>query len=703
MQTSGIRILALFILTASSALAQNTTQPTVLTKASVGQQNLKIVYGSPAWNLDSTRPDSAFLFMRDKTSGKIVKIQLEETEPDSSIFSGSFAISMGPNGGAVDPQVYIPPRDMRNNDEAVKKFNQLLSSGQIQAKPLVVKASDSGSRMLDVYDTKDQVAKAQQAYANEQQAKLETKNSLTKPIVKTQELETAKKAEQQNLINQLAIEAAQREADRVRIEQIERQKILERERAAKALSGAERDNRKKKAAEFAAQALQHYQKGEFQQAEEKFRKSVELDPEDKSYYFRYGVTLYRTEKFNDALVTMKLSPQDSKTELEKKYYMGLIHLRLKELDPALLLMKEVGGQKQSELAASAAFYEGIIHFTKEDYEASREPFERVLDTSTDPRLDAQAEEYLDKLSALIQQKKMMSKRWFLSGMIGTIYDSNVLYAPDTETTQGGATAEGDIRLQASADAEYRPVYNNTHEAGVKAMGYYMVSSKDEVSRADPFLLNLAVPYSYKGNVFGKGSKAGFKPGFEMVYMDANVDGDRELVLQSILLNMDNTFVMRKDWFANYSLELRNDDSKTEDSTGDNNADAVKISLRTSQTFLLDKAMKQGLIGSAGYVLNQAKGDNKSYSRYELGVMYMKPTRWDALWNIGLSLYSLKFDKADTDRKDTNVTFSTGLTKPIKEWVSWNVSGSYSNNASSESDNQYSRYTLSASMIFNYSL
>lgn len=685
----------------NQAPAEVTESKRVSPKAPLTEQNLRIVYGSTAWNQDSTKPDSAFLFMRDPKSGKIVKIQLEESEPDSSVFAGNFSVSWVT--GTVEPEVYIPPRNLKDNNEAIRKFNQLLASNQVKKKPLVIKTDERGLRILDAYDTPEQASRAKDAYEAELKAKkAQAQTNLIKPAVKDQDLAAAKAAEQQALLNKLAIEAAQREADRVRLEQIERQKAEERAREARAASEKEREERRKKAAELAKKALEHYQQGQFLDAEEKFRRAVDLDPENKSYYFRYGVTLYRNDKFNEALVVLKLTPiTDPESELEKKYYMGLIHLRLKELSPALTLMQEVGTQKQSALAPSAAFYEGIIHFTNEDYEKAQEPFERVIDTSKDPRLDEQAEEYLDKLHLLIKQKREMSKRVFINGSAGLMYDSNVLLAPDTETAQGTSTKEGDFRLALSGDLEYRPIFTNSHELGVKAMGYYMRSSKDSVALADPMLWNLSVPYSYKGMAFGKGYKMALKPAYEIVYMDENSDGNREQVLGSLILAGDNTFVMKKDWFATYSAEVRQDDSKSASSTGDSNSDAMKITLRTTQTLLLDKAMKEALVGTLAYVNNNAVGKDKFYSRYDLGATYVRPTDWNGTLNMGLAYYYLSYDKKDSVRKDNNITLSAGASKAIKEWVSWNVTGSYSLNSSNESESSYSKFTILTSALFNY--
>ncbi len=672
-------------------------------KAAVGDQSFKITYGSTSWNIDSSQPDSAYLFLRDRKTGKIVKIQLEETEPDSSIFSGSFAVSWG-NGGGIDPEVYIPPKDLRNNEEALKKFNQLLSQNSIKTQPMVVRTGEKGLRHIDVYDTADQATRAKQVADAAEKAKIEAKKSeLVKPALKPQDLEVAKNAAQQDLLKRLAEEAAKRETDRIRLEQIERQRNLELERQARALSEQQRLAQKARAQALANEAMAAYAQGNYSAAESKFRQATELDPENKSYYFRYGVTLYRTEKFNDALVVMKLSPEVAETSLERKYYMGLIHMRLKEVDSALAYMKEVGAQRKSPLAPSGAFYEGVILFAKEDYEAAKEPFERVIDISNDPRLDEQAEKYLDQLVSLIAQKKAMSKRYFINGMVGTTYDSNVLLASDTETAQGSATKEGDIRALVAGDLEYRPIFTKMHEWGAKGQLYYLYSSKDEVSRADPFQMNLSLPYTYKGTALGKGYKFALKPAAEVVFMDANQDGTREGILQSYLLTTDNTFVMRQGYLATYSAEVRYDDSLTPDSIGDADADAMKYTLKTAQTFLLDKSAKEALVASLGLVMNDAKGKDRYYQRYDVGVTYVRPTKWQSTWSLGLSYYWLDFSKGADRRSDKNLTLSSGVVKPIKDWVSWTVNGSYSSNASNVEANHYSKFSITAAAVFNYSL
>lgn len=685
----------------SSAAPMVTTPPAPAVKASVGDQSMRIVYGSPAWNTDSKNVDSAFLFMRDKKTGKTVKIQLEETEPDSSIFAGNFAIQLG-TGGAVDPDIYIPPRTMKDNADAMRKFNELLAKSGIKPKPLFIKPMESGGRQVDVYDTLDQVKKAREALSMEEKARKE-QASLLKPVLKTQDLEAKAQAERAKWESEMAIIAAKREADRVRAEQIERQKALEIEKTMKSLSAKEKSARKAQAAILANAALDHFNKGEFEEASQKYEKATQLDPDEKSYSLSFGIALYRTNRFNQAIVVLKTAQVPSGRELEREYYMGLTYYRLNEYDSALESFRAVAKDDKSPLAASSSFYEGLILFNREQFEASRAPFERVIDISQDPRLDEQAESYLDRLSGMIRQQQALKKRWFFNGMVGGTFDSNVLLTSDLETSQGAATEEADFRTLVAGDAERRFIYTKHNEFGLKAFAYYLRSTKTSVSEADPLLVNLTAPFAYKGTAFGKGYKLAAKPIYEYLFMDQPKDGSLKRILTTTGLSIDNTFVMKPNHFAAYLLELRSEDSLLDTSTGDDNLDAMKVTLKTNQTFLLDKTNKKMLIASAGYVINQAEGDNKFYNRYDLGVTYIQPTEFEANWSFGISYYLADYNKGDAGRVDRNTTFTTGLTKPVKEWVSWNVTGTYVNNVSTESANHYSKYTIMAAAVFNYQL
>lgn len=693
------RFVLVLVFVCPTAFAQTNT-PAKKRRSADPSRLMNIAYGATSWNTDSTRIDSAYLVMRDKNTGKTVQIQLEESEPDSSDFNGQFSVNWG-DKEKIAPEIFVPPADLRNSAKDYKRLYEMIQANKLPRKPVIWKKNDKGQAVLDVYDTREQAETALKAYQEEQRLQQDMKRkNMIKPVPSTQSLAAATMAEQKAKMEMLALEAAKRETDRVRLEQIERQRAEERLRQARMATEQERAIRRNKAETLAQEALALYNAGDYVQAEKKFKESVDLDPENKKYYFQYGITLYRNQKYNEALVVFHLSQVDEKSGLERQYYMGLTHYRLSEFALALETFHKVGVSQDPVMAPSALFYMGVIQFAQEKYEDAKGKFETVLDTSQDPRLDEQAELYLDRISAQLMFQKMREKKWTLAGTVGAMYDSNVLLATDSSSDQGSSTKKGDLRLLTVGDAEFRPVFNEHHEWSAKFNASLINSKDDSSATADPFIYNLSLPYSYKGVIGKKGVRLNAKPGYELLYMDPNSTGTKSQILSSYIMLLESTWVMSPNYFATYNFEYRMDDSKLASSVGDNNADANKYSLRTIQSLFLDKARKEALIGNFGYVLNSAKGKNSAFNRIEAGATYVRPTRWNAAWNLALSLYRLNFADADPKREDFNLTISTGLSKPIRDWVTWGVTGSYIKNDSSLPDSyEYDRWTVMTTATF----
>ncbi|MCC7405894.1 MAG: tetratricopeptide repeat protein [Bdellovibrionales bacterium] len=668
-------------------------------------QGLKIVYASSPWNLKSTEADSAFLFFRDKNTGKVAKILLEETEPDSSTFQGSFSIGWA-DIDKIEPEIYIPPQEMRSDRaDALAKFYQMLKDNKVTRKPVVFRKTPEGQQIVDVYDTSEQALRAHEAFKKElelaRQAEEAKKALANKKVADEAAVAAAQLAERKAMMDALAQEAAKREADRVRLEQIEKQRAEERRRQQEELSAKEQQKRKDEAKAFAEAGLDFYRMGKFPEAEEKFRKAMELDPANTSYYYKYGITLYRNDKFNEALVTLKISETAEDVRLEKEYYMGLIHFRLKELEPALEKFTLVQNAKVPVLSPSAAFYRGVILYNSEKFEEAKQPFEWVLDNSNDPKLDQRAEEYIEKIMRMMAFQANKAKKFLLTVTTGAMYDSNVLLAPDNVTSQGSATDEGDVRGLVSGTAEYRFKYEQNHEFSGKIDSMYLHSANSDLSSADPFLTTLTLPYIYKGTLGAKGFRLAVEPGYELLLMEADTAGKKENILNSIILNLDNTIIMHERWYASYIFNVRQDDSLLADSIGDADADALKYSLSTKQTFFRDKSMRRAVIANFGLVLNAANGDDKKYQRLEGGVTYMTPARKDDNWSLGLSYYTLNYPDSSDSRKDTNVALNVGYTHPFADWILGGLTANYTNNQSNVSTSQYSKYSLLATATFNW--
>jgi len=663
---------------------------------------MNIEYGSPSWNTDSRKIDNAYMVMKDKNTGKMVQIQLEETEPDSSQFDGQFHVNLSDRG--LDPQVYVPPKELRNPERDYKKVHELITSNKLEAKPLVVKKNEKGQTVLDVYDTNEQAGKAQKIWEEQERLMGEAKHQkLVKPVPDKEKVQMAAEAEKQAALAKMALDAANHEAERVRLEQIERQKRIEAEKAAKAISEKERAARRARGQKLADEAMAHFSKGEFVQAEAKFREATELDPDNKTIAFRYGVTLYRLDKFNEAVVILKLAQVPANLEIEKQYFLGLTYYRLKELKPAKEALAAASKSNDPIMGPSSTFYLGVVQLAQEELEPAKASFEKVIDTSQDPQLDQQAEAYIEQIAQLLMFKKLQEKRWTLTGTLGMNYDSNVTYSPDNSTT-GGTTEIDDLRLVTIGDVAYRAVYNPRHEFQLKGNANLTNSRRDSAAVADPFIYNLSTPYNMKGLAFGKGYILGIKPAYEMLYMDPNNTGTKDKILSSMVLDWDNTFVMKPDWIAVYSLIYRKDTFDITSSTGDDDFDASKYTLKTMQIVYLDKAKKNALIGNLGMTMNDAVGKNKKYNRLDFGATFTRPMKWGYAWNLGLNAYQVKYSDADPDRSDFNVALSTGLDKPIRDWVTWSISATYTkNDSTNETTYEYSKFVILTQAVFNTNL
>ncbi|MGZ3722972.1 MAG: tetratricopeptide repeat protein [Bdellovibrionales bacterium] len=655
---------------------------------------IHVSYGSASWNTDSTKIDTASVVLRDKNTGKLIQIQLEETEPDSSQFTGRFSLNLGDQG--ITPEIFIPPKELRGTDKDNHKLFELVQSGKLPRKPVIWKKNEKGQPTIDVYDTREQAEAALKAYEAEQKLGQELRKK--KPGVQMSDAAAtaaAKAAEHKALLDKLALDAAKRAADRVHMEQVEQQRALEREEKQRKMSEAERARRREDAAKLNDEANEFYTQGEFVKAEAKYKQAVELDPDTKEYFYKYGICLYRNKKYNEASVALKLAKVDASKELEKKYYMALIFYRLAEYDNAYRQFEEVGKANDADLSPSALFYSGVILFSQEKYDAAKRNFEKVLDTSKDPAIDEQAEQYIDRIAAAMAFQKLRENKFTASAVLGMMYDSNILLSPDSLPGGGKPAGSADARLLTLFDLQYRPIFNERHELAPHVTANLTNSAKTANAVGDPFVYTLAAPYTYKS---AKNNRYTLTPGYELLYMDPTNTGTKTQQLSSYYLDGDFTLMVSPTWISVYSLEYRNDKSLDPTSVGPDDLSSTKYTLRTTQMTFLDKAKKQALIPSLGYIMNKAKGANKTYNRYDLGVTYVRPISWGLGWTAGLSYYNMKYP--NIGRTDTDYSFTTGVSKPLRDWVVWGLTGSYTKNSSTDPSFTYTKYLIMTTFAFS---
>src|SRR5690606_34609041 len=126
-------------------------------------------------------------------------------------------------------------------------------------------------------------------------------------------------------------------------------------------------------------------------------------------------------------------------------------------------------------------------------------------------------------------------------------------------------------------------------------------------------------------------------------------------------------------------------------------------LKTQHVHLLDQAKKQAVILQGGVILNDAKGKNKVYNRIDLGVIYSAPWKKhkNTTWNAGFLAYKMDYSDSSDDRSDTDMAFLLGMNRMLDARWSWGANANYTNNASSVDANQYSKYSLTGTLNYNW--
>ncbi|MGZ5278908.1 MAG: hypothetical protein ACXWC9_03140, partial [Pseudobdellovibrionaceae bacterium] len=356
----------------------------------------------------------------------------------------------------------------------------------------------------------------------------------------------------------------------------------------------------------------------------------------------------------------------------------------------------------------AAFYAGVLQYQTEKYDPAKANFEYVLDSSSDPVLDKQAETYIEQIANVMAFKKEQEKKFILTLNAGLMYDSNILAIARSQLDQ--QTELAGYRWTYATSFEYRPLYTYVHDFSVIASASDMYSTNNRFTAektfqdTDPLTVSIYFPYRFKGKAFEKGYQMTLNPGYETTMMNADAEGSRETILNAAVLKNDHTFIMDNTWFATYSLEFRSETSKiaaTEGTADDLNA--TKISLGTTQTFFQNDKKTEAWIGELGTSQNTAKGDNATFTRFDFAATYMSPWVWDLTWTTRLAFYHANYSKHTTGRIDSNSSLTLGLLKPITETLSGSLTGTYTNNGSTLESSDYNKYVISTMFSWTTSL
>ncbi len=661
--------------------------------AEQGPSSMVVRYGSADWNTNSHKIETAFVFVRDKSTGKIAKILLEETAPNSSLFEGRFLIQWDQSKAA--PDFYVPPPKLAKSGNT-KQFQNLLRAGKL--KPHSVFAHLENKRLIyEIFDTDAQAEQARKIY-EQASASPVVANA---PSIKTGPIE-----------NPASESTAAREAARLRMEQIEAQRLQKQQLEMQRMAESAREARKTQAAELAANASKDYEQSEYQKAVDEFHQASELDPENHTYYFKYGVSLYRLKKYDDALVALQLAPVSGMTDTAKNYYMGLIHYKLNELTDASDSFQRVRAAHEPKLSPAAAYYLGLIEVAQNKLPQAKEDFQYVLDNSQNaPGLDNKAEENIERIDAMMANQNVARRKWAIDASESLIYDSDILLNPNNgAASTGNPSNQGGGRVDTNLELTRQLYYSDSAEFKAVFNGNYMWSFNSTFAAGDPTDLTFDLPYTLKSMWHGKPSRLTFTPGFETLAMDYNnVSGgtSRPDIMDGYTGEVDWQLQNRPDWYSDTMFSIAHDNSLLVIGSPVYNATAWMYTVMQTESKYFDAKKQTALVGYAGFTYNAALGDYYAYNMIDLGVIYSAPIRRfkNVLWDAAITDYRMVFPNKNNgvqnSETDDDATLTAGLTKIVN--AHWNgiLTASYTTNSSDVPASQYNKYIVMATVNYHW--
>ncbi len=670
-------------------------------------------YGYRAWNLDPAAIDSASILMRDKNTGRLVQIMLQETAPDSSIFSGIFSIRWD-DAAQLATEFYIPPQNLLDEKEGFRELQRIVLAGELKPKPFILRLSEVGDHVIEIFDTAEQAAQARALFEEE----MRLRDFATNVMRRSGEGLEGVHADEHFLKRALSVEEqrklSQLRAEVLRQEQLERQARIERLSAYRMLPAATRRSQAEKAKALGAEGLAFFHQNNIEEAALKFEQSRKLDPSLSDYDFQYGASLYRLERYVASLAILRMVHHDKVPADELWYYLGLNYYQMNDLIAARESFEKVSGLKSSKLAPSATFYVALVNLRLLNLDAARAGFQAVTETTQEASLKERSREYLVYTDRLETYHKTRNKKWSLAGALGGIYDSNVLLTSDSLRDLGLATDSEALRSLVQVEAGYRPHYTEKTEwaARLGFLNLYSMepglASSADLQKADPTIFTVTAPYTIKGKWGQRPSRWEITPGYETILM--NLDGTgTKTILNSATLDLSASVVMREDWISSYHLKLRHDDSHVATADPATNADAFKVELKYSNIYYTQRTRGSFLLPEVGYIYNAAEGEEQTYYRINLSLAYIFPWIWGAHWNLQGSYFLATYpdgvpdpvEETTSSRSEQNAALGLGFTKPLGKSWTWSVHTSYTRNTASESSYSYSKWNALTSFGFSY--
>ena len=667
---------------------------------------LSVFYEKISWNQNATEIEKGFLYLRDRDTGELIELTLSETEPNSGIFNMDFPIG-ALKTKTIAAEVYSAPQSMLKGKNRKSLMKDLIKDGSVKRKPFLLRVLRKKGQIVDIFDNKEAALASYNKYREQMGLSPEGQESVSIIEVANKEKPVKKKVIDTSTLqsmflaneNDLAATNAKNKELRDVMRKIEEKRRKQVKDNAKSWGSSKKKKNANKANNIIKKAVNELKAAQFKQSMENFFKASDLIPDSEDTYEQYGISLHRDKKYNQSIVILELSKPSANRINEKNFYLGLNHFQLKDYPEAVKYFDMVLKTGDKTFGPTAAFYKGSALIEMGEYEKSKVAFQYVLDNSNNPEMDKRAEKYIEYS---LDRKRLEEKRanwFFIDGVLGLIYDSNIVLANDQARDQGTVTNENGWRTLLQVAPRVRPYYSDSDEISVAADITYLKSfdegfgSNPTAETADPLLYAVKVPWTHRGTLDGKGYFFDLIPSFETIIMDLDGTGSATIT-DSIKLAFNNTLVVNKNWIAKGDWFFSSNDSNI---LGDErSADSSAGGLKLSSIFILNKDLEQYLIPDFGYQINDAKGSTFAFNRIDLGVTYTQAVFGDFTWNNRFAYFLANYE---SNRVDNNYTFTSGLSTRLSAHWNWGFMGSYILNDSTT--NAFDKYNFVTTFSFSY--
>ncbi len=669
-------------------------------------RKLEVFYEKLSWNQKSTEIESGYLYLKDRKTGKVIEMKLSETQPDSGVFNIEYPIGVL-KLKTIEAEIYSPPQGMLKDDGRLSMAENLIEDGSVKRKPFLLRVLRQRGQIVDVFDDKEKALAAFERYKEEM--------GIDKDSVESESIiEVANKDKPERtkvvdsstlqsmfLANENDLEATNEKNKELRevLRNLELKRRKTIEENAKLWSSAQEKANAKEANDLIGKGVAQLNNTNYEESMEAFLKASDLDPDDEDIYEQYGISLYRLKKYNQAIVVLDISKPTAERVDEKNYYIGMSYFQLKDYGNAVASLEKVIQNKNEAFGPTAAFYKGLSLIELQKYDEAKLAFQYVLDHSKNPEMDKRAESYIEYTLDRKSIAEKQSHWFFMDGVLGLMYDSNIVLARDQARELGLVTNEEGFRGLVQLSPRLRPYYSNSDEINIR-FDFTMLQSRDEdfstnavAETADPIIMSLSVPWTHRGSLDGKGYFFDLAPAYEQIIMDLDGTGNATIT-NSIKLRFDNTLVISKSWIAKGDWFFAQNDSNI---LGDEtSADSFSGGLRLSSIFVLNKDAERYIIPEFSYQINDAKAAIYHFNRVDIATTFTTGVFAGFIWNSRAGYYLANYESR---RTDNNYTLSTGLTKRLNSHWNWGINGSYIINDSNT--NYYNKHNIVTTFSFSY--